>query len=136
MSEVTCGQTFAAAVIPVPAWIILHERENPAHLSDGNRGYRTHELYFDQSRQMETAFAGYDGAVALVAIRGTWGSVQSVSLLNQSRKALQGLASDDAIQLVGDHAQLDQFVDSSVCQSLEGSTADTKGRTPGRWLQS
>lgn len=77
----------------------------------------------------------YDGAVAPVAIRGPWESVESVSLPNQSRKALQGLALDDAIRLVGDHAQLDQLLSSSVCQSLEGSTADTQGRTPGRWLQ-
>lgn len=45
-------------------------------------------------------FDGYDGAVAPVAIRGPWESVQSVSLLDQSRKALQGLALVDAIRLV------------------------------------
>lgn len=81
-----------------------------------------------------TQLAVYDGAVAPVAIRGPWDSAESVSLPNQSRKALQGLALDDAIRLVGDHAQLDQLVSSPVCQSLEGSTADTQGRTPGRCL--
>lgn len=87
---------------------------------------------------MERVCAGYDGAVAPVAIRGPWEPVQSVSLLDQSCKALQGLALVDAIRLVEDHAQLDQLhqlVNSSVCQSLDGSTADTQSGTPGRWLQ-
>lgn len=38
-----------------------------------------------------TDFAAYHGAVAPVAVKGPWKSVESVPLLNQSGKVLTGI---------------------------------------------